>query len=58
MTDVAAVIVAGACAIGFLLMALAATHPRRHPVRPVSRRGMRRYVESPPGDYDDPDGTR
>lgn len=58
MIDVLAVVVVGACLIGFVLIALALTHPRRHPVPPVSRRGMRRYVESPPGDYDDLDGTR
>lgn len=57
MIDLAATVIVGACLIGFVLIVLSATHPRRGPVPPVPRRAMRSYVEPLPGDHDDSDGT-
>ncbi len=59
MIDLAATIIVSACVIGFVLVVLGATHPRRGPVPPVPRRAMRQYVEPLPGDTNDSrDGTR
>jgi len=58
VTDLAATIIAGACVIGFVLVVLAATHPRRGSIPPVPRRAMRQFVEPLQGDRDDIDGTQ
>jgi hypothetical protein len=56
--DVLAVIVVGACLIGFVLVVLSLTHPRHGAVPPVPQRAMRQFVEPLPGDHDIRDGTR
>lgn len=58
MIDLAAAVIVAGCLVGFVLIVLAATHPRRGPVPPVPRRAMRQYVEPLRSDHDDLDGTQ